>query len=51
MTVIAVPGFEIVMTPPQEQLHVHEAVSAGWLPIITVGDPGAHGAAVTGMHG
>lgn len=37
--------------PPQVQLHFDELLSAGWLPISTVGDPGTHGAGVTGMQG
>jgi len=40
-----------VITPPHAQLHVHVDVSAGALLIMTVGEPGAHGLAVTGMHG
>jgi hypothetical protein len=41
----------MVMTPPQVQLHVLELVSAGDPLIMTVGDPGDHGATVTGMQG
>src|SRR5438445_4520189 len=41
----------MVITPPHMQLQVEELVSAGWLPIITVGEPGAQGALVTGMQG
>ncbi len=32
-------------------MHLDELFNAGILPISTVGEPGAHGAAVTGMHG
>jgi len=32
-------------------MHLEELFSAGILPISTVGDPGTHGAAVTGMQG
>lgn len=39
------------MTPPQLHIHVEDAFSAGYLPIITVGDPGAHGEDITGMQG
>jgi hypothetical protein len=45
------PGLEIVITPPHAQLHMHELVRAGAPLIITVGEPGDHGAVVTGMHG
>ena len=37
--------------PAHAHMTVEEAVSAGLLPIITVGLPGAHGAAITGIHG
>ncbi len=37
--------------PPQLHMHLEELFSAGILPISTVGDPGTHGAAVTGMQG
>ena len=36
--------------PAHAHMTVEEAVSAGLLPIITVGLPGAHGAAITGIH-
>lgn len=45
------PGLVIVITPAQRQLHVDVAVNAGIEPIITVGDPGAQGVVVLGMHG
>jgi len=45
------PGTLIWMTPPQLHMSFEELLSAGMLPISTVGAPGAHGAAVTGMHG
>ena len=32
-------------------MHVEPVVRAGMLPISTVGEPGTHGAAVTGVHG
>src|SRR5437868_11100249 len=46
-----VPGNPIVMTPPQEQLHVQGAVSAGMLPINVFAAPGFHGPTGTGTHG
>ena len=39
------------MTPPHIHMHVETAVSAGTFPTNTVGDPGTHGVAVTGMQG
>ena len=39
------------ITPPQLQLHWQVLLSAGISPTMTVCDPGAHGAAVTGTHG
>ena len=39
------------IAPPQLQLHWQVLLSAGTSPTMTVGDPGAHGAAVTGTHG
>lgn len=41
----------MVITPPHAQLQVHVEVSAGAPLICTVGEPGAHGATVTGMQG
>lgn len=37
------------MTPPQLHIHVEDELSTGYLPIITVGDPGVHGEEVTGI--
>ena len=51
MTVVPCPGFVIVMTPPQVHIRVQVALSAGLFLIMTVGDPGVHGAVVTGMQG
>ena len=45
------PGLTMVIAPPHAHWHVHDAVNAGAPLIITVGDPGAHGATVIGMHG
>jgi len=39
------------MTPPQAQLHVEVSLSAAMFPICIVGDPGVHGAGITGTHG
>lgn len=39
------------MTPAQLHMHLSLFLSAGKFEIVTVGDPGAHGAGVTGMHG
>jgi hypothetical protein len=39
------------MTPPQLHINLDEFCSAGIPPIITVGHPGAQGAAVTGIQG
>ena len=45
------PGIKMLMTPAQVHMHLLELFSAGFLPIITVGEPGAQGAVVTGMQG
>lgn len=39
------------MTPPQLHMHLDELFSAGMFATSTVGEPGTHGAAVTGMQG
>jgi hypothetical protein len=39
------------MIPPQLHIHFELLLSAGILPTNTVGEPGTHGAAVTGMQG
>ena len=44
------PGLEIVITPPYAHAQVEVLFSAGAPPTCTVGEPGVHGAAVTGMH-
>ncbi len=41
----------MLMTPPQAHMHLEELFSAGMPPTIMVGEPGAHGAGITGMHG
>jgi hypothetical protein len=50
MTVGAPGGFKEIR-PPQAHMHVLVRLSAGMLPISTVGEPGVHGAVTTGMHG
>lgn len=45
------PGFTTCIIPPQLHISFEELFSAGKFPIITVGDPGAQGATVKGMHG
>jgi hypothetical protein len=45
------PAILIWMTPAQLHINLELLLSAGILPICTVGQPGAHGAAVTGMQG
>ena len=39
------------MTPAQLHMHLHVLLSAGFPPTSTVGEPGAHGAEITGVHG
>ena len=39
------------MTPPQLHMHLEVLSSAGMFPMSTLGQPGAQGAAVAGMHG
>jgi hypothetical protein len=45
------PGNVIWITPPKAQFNFEDSLSAGLPPIITVGAPGAHGPAATGVHG
>lgn len=49
--VVVCPGSVIEMTPAQLHIHFEVEFSAGLPPIVTVGEPGAHGAAVLGMQG
>src|SRR5215211_3926741 len=51
VTVVAIPGAVTVMTPPHWHRQVQVELRAGWPLISTVGEPGIHGAVVTGMHG
>jgi len=39
------------MTPPHAHISFDDSFSVGMLPTSMVGDPGAHGAVVTGTHG
>jgi hypothetical protein len=39
------------MTPAQAHIHFEVEFSAGLPPIVTVGEPGVHGATVLGMQG
>jgi len=39
------------MTPPQVHMSVEVLLRAGMPPIVTIGEPGAQGATVTGMQG
>ncbi len=41
----------MLITPPQVHMHLQVLFKAGVPPIITVGEPGAQGAVVTGIHG
>ena len=41
----------MVITPPHMHMHVEVLLRAGMLALITVGDPGAQGAVVAGIHG
>jgi hypothetical protein len=45
------PGLEKVMTPPQAHINWQLLVSAFFLQIMTVGEPGAQGVVVTGIQG
>jgi hypothetical protein len=45
------PGIEIWMTPPQLHISLELLLRAGMFFTSTVGQPGAHGADVIGMHG
>jgi hypothetical protein len=41
----------IVITPAQLHMHIHVLLRAGFLAIITVGEPGVQGAGIMGTHG
>jgi hypothetical protein len=45
------PGLVISITPPHRQVSLQLSLNAGTLPISTVGEPGAQGAAVAGTQG
>ena len=42
---------DTVITPSQEHMHVLWSLRTGSFFTVTVGDPGDHGAVVTGVHG
>ena len=44
------PG-SIDICPPQVHINLHVSVKAGFFPISTVGEPGAHGPGITGTQG
>ena len=48
---VACPGLTTWITPPQLHMHLELLFSAGILATSTVGEPGVHGAVMTGMHG
>lgn len=49
--VVNCAGAMIWITPPQLHINFELFCNAGWPPTSTVGEPGAHGAAVTGTQG
>src|SRR5688500_14698638 len=49
--VVVCPGLVIWITPPQLHISLELLLSAGMLPMSTVGEPTTQGAAVTGTHG
>lgn len=51
ISVFTAPGLVIDITPPHVHMHVPGLFSAGILPISIIGEPGAHGAGITGTHG
>lgn len=51
MTVVAGPGDTTCITPAQLHMHLHVLFTAGFPPTNTVGEPGAQGAAITGIQG
>jgi len=48
---VTCPGTTTDITPPQVHINLEVLFSAGMLPSMTVGDPVAQGAGVTGMQG
>jgi len=48
---VCCPGFVICITPPHMHISFEVLFKAGILAISTVGQPGAHGAVVAGIHG
>ena len=45
------PGTVMEMTPAHMHMHLDVSLSAGIPPIMTLGDPGAHGVVVFGTQG
>jgi hypothetical protein len=45
------PAMLMEISPSQMHVHMHSLVRAGLPPMVTVGEPGVHGATVLGMHG
>jgi hypothetical protein len=50
ISVVICPGLIMEMQPPKLHIHILVSLRVGKLPINTVGDPGVHGAVVTGRH-
>ena len=50
-SIVVSPAFVISITPAQLHITLELLLRAGWPATITVGEPGAHGAAMTGMQG
>ena len=48
---VVCPGMVTCTTPPHMQLQQELLLSAGIISTSTVGEPGAHGVTVAGMHG
>jgi len=50
-SIVVCPAFVISITPAQLHITLELLLRAGWPATITVGEPGAHGAAMTGTQG
>ena len=48
--VVVCPGCVIEITPPQLHMHFEVEFNAGLPPMLTVGEPGVQGLAITGTH-
>lgn len=51
MVIVTCPGFVIEITPPHWQRQVQTLVRAGFLPTVTVAEPGVQGEVVAGIQG